>query len=238
MNIKINLPEFSIAVLITVTMILFYIYHYFAHSSFLTKYFEKKVEYSHLKKEVLYFLTKKISGFIIMGVLAGILYKLIMNSSLEQMGLNINHLINNLSLILILIAVITAITFISQRSKPEQNLVQMDIKEWNLSLFLIDAVGWTVYLIGYEFLFRGILLFECCKSFGFWPAIAINVAIYSAIHMVNGKSQAIGALIFGSIACYFTLSRGTILIPIFMHIALSMTADYFSIKMNKNLRFI
>jgi len=93
-------------------------------------------------------------------------------------------------------------------------------------------------LLAYEFLFRGILLFECYESFGFWPAVAINVTIYSAIHMVNGKDQAIGALFFGGIACYLTLTRGTVLIPLFMHITLSVFSDYFSIKMNPDIGFI
>jgi hypothetical protein len=56
--------------------------------------------------------------------------------------------------------------------------------------------------------------------------------------MVNGKDQAIGALLFGGIACYFTLSTGTVLIPLFMHIALSGFSDYFSIKMNPDIGFI
>ena len=113
----------------------------------------------------------------------------------------------------------------------------MKIKEWNKVLFGINAAGWILYLCGYEFLFRGILLFECNNSFGFWPAIAINVVVYSAVHMINGKDEAIGALIFGAIACYFTLTLGTILIAVIMHVALSLSSDYFSIRLNKELSF-
>jgi membrane protease YdiL (CAAX protease family) len=112
------------------------------------------------------------------------------------------------------------------------------LKEWTGREFAINCLGWIAYLIGYEFLFRGILLSACYMSFGFWPAIAVNVAIYSAIHMVNGKDQAIGAILFGTIACFFTLTKGTILIPIFMHIALSLTSDYLSIRMNPEHRFV
>lgn len=237
MNLKIDSSGFSITVLIIGTLILFYIYHYFVHSQQLEKIFEERFKHNHQKKEVLFFLTKKFSGFLIMGVLGGILYRIFYNFSFLQFGLQFSHVIVNLIIILILITVVVSITFLSQWLNRNQNLVQMDIKDWTPGLFLIDAVGWTVYLTGYEFLFRGILLFECYGSFGFWPAIAVNVAIYSAIHMVNGKSQAIGALIFGTIACYFTLICGTILIPIFMHITLSTSADFFSIKLNKNLSF-
>jgi membrane protease YdiL (CAAX protease family) len=81
------------------------------------------------------------------------------------------------------------------------------------------------------------LLFECYSSFGFWPAVAINITLNSAIHMVNGKDQTFGAIIFSGVACYFAISRETILIPIVMHILLSLSSDYFSIIYNKQLRF-
>jgi hypothetical protein len=55
--------------------------------------------------------------------------------------------------------------------------------------------------------------------------------------MVNGKEQTIGALIFGGIACYLTLNRATILIPIIMHVSLSVFSDYFSIRFNDKLSF-
>ena len=134
--------------------------------------------------------------------------------------------------------IIAIVLFVNQKANNQNNSLQINLLDHNILLFLINAIGWIIYLIGYEFLFRGILLFECYNSFAFWPAAAINVAIYSAIHMVNGKVQAIGALIFGGIACYLTLSMGSILIPIIMHISLSILSDYFSIKYNASLNFI
>ena len=144
---------------------------------------------------------------------------------------------NNISLILILAGIIIFILLVSHRSDRSKNSLQISVKEWNVLSFSFNVLGWLIYLVGYEFLFRGILLSECNRSFGFWPAIAVNIAIYSAIHMVNGKEQAIGSLVFGTIACYFTLTKGTLLIPIFMHISLSTFSDYFSIRFNNELSF-
>jgi membrane protease YdiL (CAAX protease family) len=137
-----------------------------------------------------------------------------------------------------LIIVIALVLFINQKTNNNHNSLQINLSEWNFLLFLINATGWIIYLIGYEFLFRGILLYECYSSFGFWPAISINIAIYSAIHLVNGKDRALGAFIFGGIACYFTLIYGTILIPVIMHITLSIGSDYFSIRYNESLSFV
>lgn len=173
-----------------------------------------------------------------MGLIPGLIYYFFLNQDFGKFGFSLDHFKKNYQIILLLIVIIVAVLFVNQKVNRQNNSLQMELAEWNLPLFLINAFGWIIYLLGYEFLFRGILLFECYESFGFWPAIAINIAIYSAIHMVNGKGQTIGALIFGGIACYLTLSRGTILIPIIMHITLSVFSDFFSIKYNDKLRFV
>jgi membrane protease YdiL (CAAX protease family) len=224
------------ALIILSSLLFFYAYYFWAHSAFLQKSIEKRTRSP--QSELLQFFAKKTSGFLLLGVIPGIIYYFLLKPDFEEFGISVTALKNNLSLIFVLIFIISIILFIAQKINLERNSLQIKLTNWNGLLFLFNAIGWIIYLAGYEFLFRGILLFECNNSFGFWPAIAINVAIYSAIHMVNGKDQAIGALIFGTIACYFTLTRGTILIPIFMHITLSLMSDYFSIRLNSHLRFI
>jgi len=217
-------------------LLFFYAYYYFAHSVFLREYIEKRTQ--HIQLELKLFFAKKTLGFLLLGVIPGIIYYFLLNPDFEQFGLSFTALKNNLSLIFSLILIISIILFIAQKMNLERNSLQLKLTEWNMLLFLLNSIGWIIYLAGYEFLFRGILLVECNNSFGFWPAIAINVTIYSAIHMVNGKDQAIGALIFGTLACYLTLTKGTILIPFIMHISLSLISDYFSIRLNPRLNFI
>ena len=173
-----------------------------------------------------------------LGVVPGLFYFFFLNQDFSKFGFSFDQINSNYQIIFLLILIIAATLFVNQKVNRQNNSLQIELTEWNFSLFLINTFGWIIYLAGYEFLFRGILLFECYSSFGFWPAIAINIAIYSAIHMVNGKEQTIGALIFGGIACYLTLTKGTILIPIFMHISLSVFSDYFSIIYNQNLNFV
>ncbi|HKI89568.1 MAG TPA: CPBP family intramembrane glutamic endopeptidase [Draconibacterium sp.] len=228
-------PILSAAIILS-SLLFFYAYYYFAHSVFLREYIEKRTQ--HIQLELKLFFAKKTLGFLLLGVIPGIIYYFLLNPDFEQFGLSFTALKNNLSLIFSLILIISIILFIAQKMNLERNSLQLKLTEWNMLLFLLNSIGWIIYLAGYEFLFRGILLVECNNSFGFWPAIAINVTIYSAIHMVNGKDQAIGALIFGTLACYLTLTKGTILIPFIMHISLSLISDYFSIRLNPRLNFI
>lgn len=236
MNQLIVTPGFSTSVIILSTVIFYYLYFFFINSGLPEKYCSSVIHQT--QKEIVIFLLKKCSGFLILGLIPGVLYYFLLNPDFGKFGLSVNHFSNNLFLILMLIAIITVILIINQKINNQNNTLQINVPEWNFLLFLINATGWIIYLIGYEFIFRGILLYECYTSFGFWPAISINIAIYSAIHLINGKDQALGALIFGGIACYFALSCGTILIPVIMHITLSLGSDYFSIRYNESLSFV
>lgn len=229
-------PGFTTSVVILSTVIFYYIYFYFITSGSPEKFCSTIIQPA--RKKIALFLLKKFSGFLILGLIPGVIYYYSLSRDFGKFGFSADQYMNNLLVIFPLVTIIAIILFINQKANKQNNSLQINLSEWNILLFLLNAAGWIIYLIGYEFLFRGILLFECYISFGFWPAIAINVTIYSALHMVNGKDQTIGALIFGGIACYFTLSRGSVLIPVIMHVSLSILSDYFSIKYNTSLSFI
>jgi len=236
MNQFVDTSDLATSVVILSTVIIYYFYYYFISSGRIEKYCNKIVD--SVQKEISVFFIKKVSGFLILGLIPVLLYNLFLNPDFGKFGLSINHFRNNFFIVFSLIIVIALVLFMNQKTNDKHNSLQINLSEWNILLFLLNAAGWIMYLVGYEFLFRGILLFECYGSFGFWPAIAINVAVYSAIHLVNGKVQTIGALIFGVIVCYLTLSRESVLIPIFVHISVSILSDYFSIRYNTDVGFI
>lgn len=230
------ISETDTAWIIFSVILLYYLYYYSAHFSGISRLFR------HVKgerqKERTIFLFTKLSGFFIMGVVPGLLWYFLIESGFSRFGLTFEDLVRELKTILILILLIAAFTYIHQKIRNEHNSLQMNVTEWDLPLFITNCIGWVLYLAGYEFLFRGVLLTVCYHGFGFWPAIAINAGFYSATHMVYGKSQAIGALTFGTLACYLALKQGTLFIPFFMHTALSLFTDFFSLKMNRKLSYV
>lgn len=224
------LAEIKFSVLMWSVMVFFYLYYYTIHAGFFLKIAEKNCS-PQLQNTAL-FLAKKLTGALLLGIIPGILYYLLIRPDFSEFGLTFSDFKTNLLPIGILSLIIFSILFIYQKFNAAGELLQA---EKSFSTRFVHAMGWIFYLTGYEFLFRGILLVECYHFLGFWPAIAVNIAIYSAIHMVNGKAQTIGSMIFGFVACYFTLTWGTILIPIFMHIALSIFADYFNLSQKNQI---
>jgi len=235
MNLLSSDVGLDVSLVILVTILLYYLYYYSTNSE-LSGLINRHTK-SRTRNEVIIFLFKKCTGFLVLGFIPGILYQFYFHKNFEEFGLTFSHLVENLSVILLLTIIVIVVVFLNQRFNKENNSLQMNISEWSFTLFLINCFGWGIYLVAYEFLFRGILLAECYSAFGFWPAIAINVALNSAIHMVSGKDQTFGAIIFSGVACFFAISRETILIPIAMHISLCLFSDYFSIIYNKQLRF-
>lgn len=97
---------------------------------------------------------------------------------------------------------------------------QMRLGKWRPRDVWLNLAAWAAYLFAYEFMFRGLLLVPLL-SLGEIPAIAINTAIYSAVHTPKGRSEAVGAIPFGIIACLLALRWGSIWAPFVVHFALS-----------------
>ena len=105
-------------------------------------------------------------------------------------------------------------------------------------MVLKNTLGWSAYLLGYEFLFRGILLFPLVDALGVWPAIAINTAMYSATHIPKGMDEAIGAAPLGIVLCLITLMTGTLWVAIIVHILMALANSFSSVYHNPNMKFI
>lgn len=99
---------------------------------------------------------------------------------------------------------------------------EIGMKTWTAKTFAINAVFWALYLFAYELLFRGILLFLLAAELGVWPAIGINIALYSAVHIPKGAQEAVGALFLGFVFCILALITTSVLIPFLAHTAMAI----------------
>jgi len=234
-SMDLTFPQASIA--IAVSLIAYLLYYYIAHSETLLKQFNEK--FDKRKSQIFTVLFQKIIGFVFMALIPGIAFYFVFDLDFTSIGITWYHFINNWLIFLILAAILIPVNyFAAQNPVNLGRYPQMRIKEWTCPVYLANMSGWTLYLISYEYLFRGILLFSTYEAFGLWPAIAINVAIYSAIHMVNSRGEAIGAIIFGTITCLMTIWSGTILLAIAAHIFLALSHESFAIKFNSEMNFV
>jgi membrane protease YdiL (CAAX protease family) len=128
--------------------------------------------------------------------------------------------------------------FSAKKPKNLVNYPQIRAKNWTKKIVFINALGWAIYLFGYEFLFRGVLLFPLVDSIGVWPAIAVNIALYSATHIPKGLDETIGAIPLGLVLCLLTLASGTIWIAFLVHVAMAWTNSFTALKFHPEINYI
>ena len=112
---------------------------------------------------------------------------------------------------------------------------QIRAKLWSRRLIIKNFLGWIIYLIAYEFMFRGLLLFGLQEFFGVWPSIMLSTLIYSVSHIPKGKNETLATIPFGIILGYLTIVTGTIWLAFFVHLIFASSNDYFAFSANKNM---
>jgi membrane protease YdiL (CAAX protease family) len=196
---------------------------------------EKK--YPPEKATVRWVLFQKYTGVVFLGLLPLLVFLIFMPYDLTSLGLGFQHTGQSMLWILGLATIIFPLN-IRAAKRPEnlQMYPMIRAREWDRSLVLTNALATISYLFAYELLFRGILLTACVDSLGVWPAVAINVALYSAVHLPKGPAETIGAIPFGLLICYITLSTGTIWVAVVVHVILSLSNDYLALYYNPDMR--
>jgi membrane protease YdiL (CAAX protease family) len=82
-----------------------------------------------------------------------------------------------------------------------------------------------LYLVLYEFVFRGLFLYACLVLMDVKLAIAINIGIYSIAHWYSNRQEIIGVLPFGLILCLLTLWYESVWPAIGLHLCLALSHD-------------
>lgn len=183
-------------------------------------------------------ISQKLIGFVFLGLIPLVVVLSVLPNTLADYGLGFANTPASLLWVTGLACIVLPININAAR-RP-QNLAYYPMiraKRWTPTLVLTNTLATTAYLFAYELLFRGIVLNVCVEAVGVWPAIAINVALYSTTHLPKGPAETIGAIPFGLLVCYITLSTGTIWVAVVIHIILSLSNDYLSVYYNPSMHF-
>jgi membrane protease YdiL (CAAX protease family) len=184
------------------------------------------------------YLWRKISGFVILGIIPALAAGIFFNITPDKAGLVFGETsrlwpwIAGASLFFITLNI-----FNSKNPDIRAMYPELRLKKWNATGLAIAIGGWILYLMAYEYLFRGLLLFSCLEAFGLWPSITINLALYAALHLPKGTKEAIAAIPFGALICYLTIESGSLFPAIFIHSLQAISAEIFCIFRNPGMNF-
>lgn len=228
-------PEYLQAVIpLSVTLICFLIYHFASNSDILTGKISSRLGIKKIQEFRVYF--RQVTGFVFLGCIPFLVVLTILPGGLADYGLGPFIGMNTLYYTAIISAIIILINFFASKSKSNLKTYPLiRTRVWNMKLLVLSSSGWIIYLLGYEFLFRGFLLFACIQFFGIWPSIVINILVYSFAHIPQGIKETLGAIPFGFLLCCFVILSGTIWSALILHIVLAISNEWFSIYNNTEI---
>jgi membrane protease YdiL (CAAX protease family) len=221
-------------------LVFFCAYWFIAQSQKIKSYFYERFEFD--RASCLHISFTKLAGFVLMGVCPLIICLICLKDyHPADYGFTIKTETSVFSLYWIVGLSLLAlpITWLSaKKQKNRMRYPQIRAKKWSRRTVIMDLAGWFIYLLGYEFLFRGILLFPVTDVIGVWPAIAVNIALYSATHIPKGFDETLGAVPLGFVLCILTLQSGTIWIAFFVHVAMAWVNTLTALKYNPLTNYV
>lgn len=157
---------------------------------------------------------KHILGILLFGLIFYLItpeYRFLINS-FEIPNLNILLLL----LGVVFISALLAFTLVKKNLKNKAEISQYSHNQgW---IYFIIRI---VFLISYEFFFRGVLLFFFIENNGLILAIIISTSLYVLIHIFDSKAEILGAIPFGIVLCLFSYFTNNIWAAFIIHGTLS-----------------
>lgn len=92
---------------------------------------------------------------------------------------------------------------------------------YNLSNASVYFMIRFVFLLCYEFFFRGVLLFKFLEFNSLFVAIFYSTILYVLIHIFDSRKEIIGAIPFGIVLCLFAYYTNSVWYVFIVHMALS-----------------
>jgi membrane protease YdiL (CAAX protease family) len=180
---------------------------------------------------------QKFFGFLLMGVVPFLLVVTLLPPGPAAYGLGLPGKGGLLWFVILTVAGIIFIFARPKRSIDTTAYPQVRQNVWHGRRLSMNTGMWLLYLIGYEFAFRGFLFFPCVRAFGFWNAMWINVLAYTFAHIPKNFQESLGAFVYGILLCVVAYDTHSIWIPVWAHLMLALANDYSAVAENPEMTF-
>jgi len=182
-------------------------------------------------------LLHRLSGVFLFGLLPFFVITIVFKSPIDKFGFLLQFRNESLPWIFGLGLIIVLINKFAAKSQKNLSVYpQIRAKEWNFQLIVLSTLSWMAYLLAYEFMFRGFLLFSCVQNLSLISAITINVILYSLAHLPKSIGETIGAVPLGIIFCLLTFHFGTIWPAFWIHCFMALSNEWYSIKYHPEIK--
>ncbi len=197
--------------------------------------------YEPISANIIHVIIKRSAGFFLLGIIP-VALTLLLNKgyTLAEAGLVYNPEtagFSVISVILMSLLIIPVISFSARKPLVYDTYPEIRVTKWTGRFLFAELFTWALYLLGYEALFRGVLLFGLAKTLGPSAATIISVILYSAAHLPKNRSETLAAIPFGLVLCLLTLYSGSIWIAFIAHLLNAVATTLAAIKFNPAMNF-
>ncbi len=191
---------------------------------------------SKRKSQIYSVYAQRLLGVLFFGIIPFFIVTIFSKRGVEFYGVNFHNFQISAYWILGLSPLLLIMNYFNSKKADNLQLYpQIRAKDWNINTLITSALTWILYLAAYEFMFRGFLMFVCLQYLGVWSAIALNLAIYSLVHVPKGIKEAVGALPLGLVLGIITVQTSSILVAFVVHIVLALSNEWFSLKAHSDI---
>ena len=176
------------------------------------------------------------AGVLLLGIVPGLVGWWALGRSPIDLGLGVPEPTVSLGFLgFIAVAALPLVRWSAKRPDSREAYPEIRSNPWDRRLRTTNALSWAVYLLAYEFFFRGFLLVPLVAWAGLWPGIAITTAIYVTVHFTQPAGEAIGTLPMGILFALVALSSGAIWAGWIGHVAIAVANDHWVVEANPEL---
>ena len=227
--------HFSIAILWCVLG--FGSYYFLARSEKFKVLFKSTCKY--LDKQGNQVLLQRALGLLFLGIFSVLIIGLLPGKGLQEFGLTFRFRNALPWWTWILIPLILALSYFTSRN-PEnlKQYPQIRAGQWTPAMLVISGISWMLFLVGYEFLFRGFVLFASLAILDPVAAIALNTSLYAFAHFYKGPGETFGSIPAGILFCYLTMLSGNIWSAVILHAVMALSNEWFSLKAHPDMSLI
>jgi membrane protease YdiL (CAAX protease family) len=188
--------------------------------------------------EYLAHLFRRLLGFLLMGLLPLAVFAIALELAPSDYGINLHHIRKSGIWIAIFVPPIILLNYyVAGKPSNLKQYPQIRLMQWRQMDLLVNFISWSIYLLGYEMLFRGFLLFSLYDAFGAPLAITLNVILYALAHIPKGVREMAGSIPFGVVLCLITLSTGSFLAAFVIHATMALSNEFFAINFHPDMKF-
>ncbi len=167
-------------------------------------------------------------GFVVLGIFPVLIVKVVLKESLSDYGLQWGDWQFGLKILPWACIVMIFLSYLSSSDPLFQAAYPLSYgagDSWRHTL--LHESGYLFYYLGFEFLFRGFMLFGLRQSLGDWNAIWIQTLASTLIHIGKPMPETFSAILGGIVFGIFVLRCRSLYYQIILHWILGVSLNLF-----------